>query len=100
MLMSLEPGDETGDLENEHPRCEQWTFVVSGRGEARAKERGGRMKTIKLAAGSLLVIERQEPHQIKCLGKEPLRTINLYVPPAYDDEGEPLPSAKRRSTKK
>jgi mannose-6-phosphate isomerase-like protein (cupin superfamily) len=47
-----------------------------------------------LNAGSLLLIERGESHEIRCTGDEPLRTINFYSPPAYDDQGEPLPAGE------
>ena len=34
-MMTLKPGQSTSDApENEHPRCEQWLFVVSGSGRA------------------------------------------------------------------
>ena len=96
VLMILQPGEAScDDLESEHPRCEQWMYVVSGTGEAKARQHG-RVRTVKLAAGSLVVIERQEAHQVRCTGWRPLRTVNFYVPPAYDEEGEVLPSAKHR----
>ncbi len=47
-----------------------------------------------LQAGSLLVIEHGESHEIRCTGDQPLRTLNFYSPPAYDDEGEPLPAGE------
>ena len=27
--------------------------------------------------------------------REPLRTLNFYSPPAYRDDGEPLPAGRR-----
>jgi mannose-6-phosphate isomerase-like protein (cupin superfamily) len=47
-----------------------------------------------LKAGSLLVIEHGETHEIRCTGDDPLRTINFYSPPAYDEEGKPLPAGE------
>ena len=47
-----------------------------------------------LQAGSLLVIEHGEAHEIRCTGEEPLRTVNFYSPPAYDGDGEELPAGK------
>jgi mannose-6-phosphate isomerase-like protein (cupin superfamily) len=99
VLMTLAPGEASEDEPaNEHPRCEQWMFVVSGRGQAIVKHSHGRSQVVRLSPGSLLVVLKREPHQIKNTGAEPLRTINLYVPPAYGSDGEPLPSAapKRR----
>jgi mannose-6-phosphate isomerase-like protein (cupin superfamily) len=99
ILMTLAPGEASEDEPaNEHPRCEQWMFVLSGRGQATVRRTGGRSQTVSLSPGSLLVVLKREPHQIKNTGAESLRTINLYVPPAYGRDGEPLPSAtpKRR----
>ena len=47
-----------------------------------------------LAAGTLLLIERGETHEIRNSGTTPLRTLNLYVPPAYREDGEPLPAGR------
>ncbi len=47
-----------------------------------------------LQAGSLLVIERGKSLEIRCMGDEPLRTLNLYSPPAYARDAEPLASGK------
>jgi mannose-6-phosphate isomerase-like protein (cupin superfamily) len=47
-----------------------------------------------LRPGSLLVIECGETHEIRCTGEDPLRTVNFYSPPAYDDDGEALPAGK------
>jgi mannose-6-phosphate isomerase-like protein (cupin superfamily) len=88
-MMTLSPGKATGEYANEHPRCEQWVFVVAGTGKARVGSR-----SVKITEGSLLLIERDEPHQVTCTGRTPLVALNLYVPPAYDAAGEVLPSAR------
>ena len=85
-MMTLQPGDCSSDEpEDEHPWAEQWLFVLSGTGRARTKGR-----SLALRAGSLLLIEKREPHQILNTGRRPLATLNLYVPPAYDSRGEVL----------
>lgn len=96
-MMTLQPG-ATSDTEvsNEHPKCEQWLYVIAGTGTAIIVPRRGMRTSVKLKQGTLLVIERGERHQIKNTGRAPLRTLNLYVPPAYDTGGEVLPSARRR----
>jgi mannose-6-phosphate isomerase-like protein (cupin superfamily) len=48
------------------------------------------LRTVKLAAGSLLIIGKGELHQIRNTGNRPMKTINFYAPPAYDDDGEPI----------
>ena len=84
-MMTLAPGTKSNESSlNEHPWAEQWLYVVSGTGTARV---GGR--TVKLRAGSLLLVEKREPHWIRA-GRSRLVTMNVYVPPAYDRKGDPL----------
>jgi mannose-6-phosphate isomerase-like protein (cupin superfamily) len=88
-MMTLAPGAKTQEQStNEHAWAEQWLYVISGTGKARVGKR-----TVKLRAGDLLLIEKREPHQIHNTGRHPLRTVNIYSPPAYGSDGEPL--AKR-----
>jgi oxalate decarboxylase/phosphoglucose isomerase-like protein (cupin superfamily) len=87
--MTLRPGAASDSHpSNEHPKSEQWLFVVSGTGEAIVHDRPGRAHRTKLHPNSLLVIKRGERHQIKNTGCRQLATINVYVPPAYDREGK------------
>lgn len=88
--MVLAPGDREGGPDNAHRGTDQWLFVVSGTGVAIVD--GVRRR---LRAGSLLVIERGEGHEIRNTGRTPLRTLSVYAPPAYDDAGEPLRAARR-----
>lgn len=84
--MTLRPGGESSEeSSNEHAWAEQWLYVVSGRGSARIGKR-----TVPLSEGSVVLIQRREPHVIKNTGRKNLVTFNVYVPPAYDDDGEPL----------
>ena len=83
-MMVLKPGESTGEKENEHPRAEQWLYVISGTGRARVGRR-----SVKLKEGSLLLVEQNEEHQVENTGrKKPLVTLNFYVPPAYTRDGE------------
>ena len=88
--MVLAPGDAEGGSDNRHRGADQWLFVLSGRGEAIVNR-----KRHKLAAGSLVFIERREKHQVKNTGRGLLRTLNIYVPPAYRTDGEPLPRGRK-----
>lgn len=86
-MMILQPGSASSDEpENEHPRSEQWLFVIGGTGRARVGRR-----TVALKPNALLLIEKGEGHQIINTGRKPLRTINFYSPPAYRKNGSPLP---------
>ena len=83
-MMTLRPGQSSSDEPvNEHPRCEQWLFVIRGAGRATVNRR-----RVALRANSLLVIEEGEPHQITNTGRTPLVTLNFYSPPAYTRSGD------------
>jgi oxalate decarboxylase/phosphoglucose isomerase-like protein (cupin superfamily) len=43
----------------------------------------------------LLLIERGERHEITNTGRGLLRTLNVYVPPAYTRAGTELPRGRR-----
>lgn len=88
--MVLPPGDSEGDPENRHRGADQWLFVVAGSGVALIE---GKRHHIK--AGSLLLIERGERHEIRNTGSSLLRTLNIYVPPAYTTGGNPKPRGRR-----
>ncbi len=76
--MPLRPGQSTGGADNVHPSADQWLYVVSGSGRAVVDGRA-----LTLEAGSLLLIEAGERHEISNPQHEPLVTINVYAPPAY-----------------
>jgi mannose-6-phosphate isomerase-like protein (cupin superfamily) len=48
-----------------------------------------------LRAGTLLLIGRGERHEIRNTGRGLLRTVNVYVPPAYQRSGDPLPRGRK-----
>jgi mannose-6-phosphate isomerase-like protein (cupin superfamily) len=48
-----------------------------------------------LKAGTLLLIERGDIHEVKNTGRAKLVTINFYVPPAYTKNGNELPAGKK-----
>lgn len=88
--MTLHAGDKEGDKGNRHRGADQWLYVVSGNGTALVNGVAHR-----LSARTLMLIERGEKHEIRQRGREPLRTINIYVPPAYSAANEPLPRGRR-----
>jgi mannose-6-phosphate isomerase-like protein (cupin superfamily) len=87
--MVIEPGDKEGGAENRHHGADQWLYVESGSGEARIN---GHSYTI--SAGSLILIQRGDRHEILNTGRSPLKTLNFYVPPAYKADGNELPPGK------
>jgi mannose-6-phosphate isomerase-like protein (cupin superfamily) len=88
--MVLPPGDAEGDAGNRHRGADQWLYVVSGTGTATVNR-----KRHRLRAGTLLLIERGDEHEIRNTGRAPLRTLNVYVPPAYTKSGDELPRARK-----
>lgn len=42
----------------------------------------------------LTPIEPGDQHKIKNAGHDLLTTLNIYIPPGYDRDGEPLPHAQ------
>jgi mannose-6-phosphate isomerase-like protein (cupin superfamily) len=87
--MVIPPGDAEGDPRNRHRGADQWLFVISGKGRALVNGR-----RYALRAGSLLLIERGDRHEVRNTGRGLLRTLNVYVPPAYRKDGEELPAGK------
>lgn len=83
--MTLKPGETEGGPDNRHRGSDQWLFVESGTGIAIVKG-----KRIKLGAGTLVFIKRRDKHEIRNTGRAPLKTLNIYVPPAYTKDGEEL----------
>lgn len=76
--MVVGPGESVGGPGNRHPNADQWLFVLSGVGSATVGDRD-----VALEAGTLLLIEAGEGHEIRNDADAPLRTLNIYAPPEY-----------------
>jgi len=87
--MVIEPGDSEGGPDNRHRGADQWVFVVSGQGAATVNGR-----RVPLRAGALLLIERGDTHEIRNTGRARLKTLSVYVPPAYTKSVEELPRGR------
>ena len=87
--MTLGPGETEGGPYNRHKGADQWLYVVSGAGVAVVNS-----ERVELREGTLVLIQRGDRHEIRNTGEEPLKTLNVYVPPAYTDEGEELPEGR------
>jgi len=88
--MVIAPGAAEGGSGNRHRGADQWLYVVSGRGVATIDGRA-----LALKRGMLLLIERRQEHEIRNDGRSPLKTLNFYVPPAYDRRGNAIGPGKR-----
>ena len=58
--MRLEAGSSTGGPDNRHQGSDQWLYVVTGTGSATVAG-----KETELRAGTLLLIEAGEAHEIR-----------------------------------
>ncbi len=87
--MVIAPGDSEGGPDNQHRGSDQWLYVLSGTGSATIAG-----KRQRLEAGTLLLIERGRTHEIRNTGRTPLKTLNVYVPPAYTKGGDELPRGR------
>ena len=87
--MVLNPAQSEGSARNRHRGADQWLFVVSGNGVAKING-----KNYSIKPGTLLLIEHGDRHEIQNTGRALLRTLNVYVPPAYHVNGTELPPAK------
>ena len=83
--MVIAPGGHEGGPDNRHHGADQWVYIVSGAGSATVEGR-----RVPLKAGTLLVIEHGEHHEVRNTGRSLLKTINFYSPPAYDADGDPV----------
>jgi len=88
--MVIAPGDSEGDPDNRHRGADQWLFVLSGTGIATIND-----KRHRLRKNVLLLIEHGDRHEIRNNGRALLRTLNFYVPPAYNKSGDELPRGRR-----
>jgi mannose-6-phosphate isomerase-like protein (cupin superfamily) len=88
--MLIAPGDTEGGPDNAHGGADQWLFVLAGTGVGILPGR-----TYSLKAKPLLLIERGVKHEIRNTGRTPLRTLNIYVPPAYKRGGDELPRGRK-----
>jgi quercetin dioxygenase-like cupin family protein len=89
--MVIEPGEKEGGPGNSHKGADQWLYVESGKGEATINGH-----VYPLQAGSLLLIERGDKHEIRNTATTAMRTLNVYSPPAYAPDGDELPAGKEK----
>lgn len=87
--MVIPPGGSEGGPRNRHRGADQWLYVIAGTGTALIGRR-----RVALRPGTLLLIEHGDGHQVQNTGRARLRTLNIYVPPAYTRGGDELPRGR------
>jgi mannose-6-phosphate isomerase-like protein (cupin superfamily) len=88
-VMVIGPGEKEGGAENRHRGADQWMVVTEGTGLAIVNS-----SRIQLKSGTLVLIEAGDTHEIRNTGSGLLKTVNIYLPPAYDSDGEERPPGK------
>jgi len=75
-VMTIKAGGKVGNSHHRHEDTDQWLLVLDGSGEATIDG-----LTLKLKAGTLLLIEAGNTHEIRASADARLRTVNFYGPP-------------------
>jgi mannose-6-phosphate isomerase-like protein (cupin superfamily) len=88
-VMVLAPGGSEGGPNNSHRGADQWLIVTEGSGAAIVNGR-----RLPLKAGTVVLVEKGDTHEIRNTGRGLLKTVSVYLPPAYDAAGEELPSGR------
>jgi mannose-6-phosphate isomerase-like protein (cupin superfamily) len=80
-MMTLAPGQATGDKAEAHKKSDQVLLMLSG-------ELSGKVgrKQVRLGQGDVLLIPAGTPHRFNNRGKIPAVTFNVYAPPEYPAE--------------
>jgi hypothetical protein len=63
--------------------------LLEGSGQAIINRR-----RIPLKARMMILIEAGETHEIRNTGRNLLKTVSIYVPPAYHDDGDERPAGR------
>ena len=84
-VMVLAVGAAEGGPTNRHGGADQWLLVMDGTGMAIINGH-----ELPLQPGALVLIEQGDTHEIRNTGRALLKTVNIYMPPAYNAEGEEL----------
>jgi mannose-6-phosphate isomerase-like protein (cupin superfamily) len=90
-VMVLAAGGKEGGPDNLHQGADQWLLVLEGTGTALVN---GHKTSLK--PGKILLIEAGDRHEIRNTGRTLLKTVSIYVPPAYRDEENELPAGRSR----
>lgn len=77
-IMTLAPGQATGEKAEAHKKSDQVLLMLSGKLSGKV----GR-KRVRLEKGDVLLIPAETPHRFNNPGKKAAVTFNVYAPPEY-----------------
>jgi mannose-6-phosphate isomerase-like protein (cupin superfamily) len=88
-VMVLARGGREGGADNRHSGADQWLVVLEGTGSATINGR-----KVALRPGRIVLIEAGDRHEIRNTGRGLLKTVSIYLPPAYRSDGTELPPGR------
>lgn len=88
-VMVLAVGGREGGTGNRHKGADQWLYIAEGIGVALIN---GHRTPLK--PGKVILIEAGDRHEIRNTGRTLLKTVSVYLPPAYRDEDTELPAGR------
>jgi oxalate decarboxylase len=68
-----------------HPNADEWQFYVSGKARMTVFAAQGNARTFDFNAGDVGYVPKSMPHYVENLGQEPLRFLELFRAPNYQD---------------
>jgi oxalate decarboxylase len=68
-----------------HPNADEWQFYVSGKARMTVFAAQGNARTFDFNAGDVGYVPKSMPHYVENLGQEPLRFLELFRAPNYED---------------
>lgn len=80
-VMRLKHGQESGPFGNEHPASVQALFVIRGELDAQIGH-----ERFWMREGDSVIVRRGVAHRFIGASPDDAILLNVYVPPAYDDE--------------
>jgi mannose-6-phosphate isomerase-like protein (cupin superfamily) len=82
-MMTLAPGDDTGNKPEAHDESDQVLLMLSGKLSGTVGP-----ETVDLKKGDVLLIRAGTPHRFRNAGKQRAVTFNVYSPPEYPPDAK------------
>ena len=79
-VMSLEPGEASGDAKEDHPSSDQVLLVMEGEVTAEIAEEKAHMRQ-----GDVVIVPAGVRHRFENESRHVVKTFSVYAPPAYPE---------------